>query len=265
MICYLHLFLFDSRPHIKHVIMAYGVDLPTEVGYVYKKLEREDEEKDEFDGIPSLERVIWEEAHGRILEERLDTCRSLTDTLVRRKAKRGPLEHVEAKLQHSGDGTVPYLSLSWAHTWLLHAIRAQLHSQGSSQSADGSIFSTNALEDVNVSHRPKGATEWVQGAPSPEEHTTTTTVHQAVEDKRSKDVMRDDDTGTTHPHGTKYKPEMVRFSNVGKSRKTGMKYSTTVIEAIGVEHKETTRNYDILAAVFTDVLRNMHDDFGIVQ
>ena len=35
----------------------------------------------------------------------------------------------------------------------------------------------------------------------------------------------------------------------------------TVIEAIGVEHKETTRNYDILAAVFTDVLRRMHDDF----
>jgi hypothetical protein len=43
-----------------------------------------------------------------------------------------------------------------------------------------------------------------------------------------------------------------------------MEYTTAVIEAVGVEHKETTRNYDILAAVFTDVLKNMHDDFGLV-
>ena len=26
-----------SRPHIKHIIMAYGVDVPTEVGYEYHK------------------------------------------------------------------------------------------------------------------------------------------------------------------------------------------------------------------------------------
>ena len=88
---------------------------------------------------------------------------------------------------------------------------------------------------------------------------------------------------------------MLRYHNVGKSRRTKKKYSTTVIEAIGVEHKETTRyvpqknkaepwlsihvfltttffaclllarrNYDILAAVFTDVLKHMHKDFGIV-
>lgn len=41
-------------------------------------------------------------------------------------------------------------------------------------------------------------------------------------------------------------------------------YTTTVIEAIGVEHKETTRNYDILAAAFTDVLQNLHDDYNMV-
>ena len=40
-------------------------------------------------------------------------------------------------------------------------------------------------------------------------------------------------------------------------------YTTTVIEAIGVEHKETTRNYDILAAAFTDVLNNLHEDYGL--
>ena len=71
------------------------------------------------------------------------------------------------------------------------------------------------------------------------------------------------DTGTNHPHGTRYKPEMTRYHNVGTSRTTGIEYTTTVIEALGVEHKETTRNYDILAAVFTEVLRYMHDDLHI--
>jgi len=32
-----------------------------------------------------------------------------------------------------------------------------------------------------------------------------------------------------------------------------------------VEHKETTRNYDILAATFTDVLKNLHADYGLVS
>ena len=45
----------------------------------------------------------------------------------------------------------------------------------------------------------------------------------------------------------------------------GMEYTTTVIEAIGVEHKETTRNYDILAAAFTDVLNNLHNDYGLIE
>lgn len=38
---------------------------------------------------------------------------------------------------------------------------------------------------------------------------------------------------------------MDRYQSTGKSRSTGMFYTTAVIEAIGVEHKETTRNYDI--------------------
>lgn len=97
----------DSRPHIKHVIMAYGIDLPTEVGYVYKKTSRQDENDDskpKFDGVPSLEKVIWEENNGRLVEEHLEQ-RSLTDTLVRRKAKREPLRHSYTRLEHSGDGT----------------------------------------------------------------------------------------------------------------------------------------------------------------
>ena len=57
---------------------------------------------------------------------------------------------------------------------------------------------------------------------------------------------------------------MKKFHNVGTSRTTGMEYTTSVIEAIGVEHKETTRNYDILAAVFSDVVKYMHDD-GLIN
>jgi Lecithin:cholesterol acyltransferase len=216
--------IWNSRPHIKHVIMAYGVDLPTEVGYVYKKTQRHGEESTEPDGVPFLDRVIWEEPNGKLSEERMDVARGTLDSIVKKKVKREPLQ-VQSRLQRSGDGTIPYLSLSWAHTWLLHGIRAQRYSQGEQQQQSG----TNALDDVDVSHRPKGAMEWVKGAP----------VFTMTDDRTKQ--KEDGDTGTTHPHGTKYKPEMVRYHNVGQSRKTGMKYSTTVIEAIGVEHKETTR------------------------
>lgn len=217
--------------------MAYGVDLPTEFAYVYKKSIRQDEKQEEsssekYDGVPTLEKVIWEEANGKLVTEHLEH-RSLTDTLVRRKAKREPLPNPNIQLQHSGDGTVPYLSLSWAHTWLLHAIRAQRYSSSQQEDDDAS---RNALEDIHVSHRPKGAMEWVHGPPAVD--SASVDVEQS-DDKKNKD----DDTGTTHPHGTKYKPAMVRFHNIGVSRKTGMKYSTTVIEASQIEHKETTRNY----------------------
>jgi hypothetical protein len=215
--------IMDSRPHIKHVIMAYGVDLPTEAGYVYKKTFREGEESTEPDGVPTLERVIWEEPNGKISVERLDVARGTLDSIVKKKVKREPLQ-AQGRLQRSGDGTIPYLSLSWAHTWLLHGIRAQRYTQGEQPG-------TNALDDIDMSHRPKGAMEWIKGAP--------TFCEISTEDKTKQ--KEDSDTGTTHPHGTKYKPEMVRYHNVGQSRKTGMKYSTTVIEAFGVEHKETTR------------------------
>lgn len=215
----------DSRPHIKHVIMAYGVDLPTEAGYVYKKTFRAGEESTESHGVPTLERVIWEEPNGKLSEERLEAARGTLDSIVKKKVKREPLQ-ARGRLQRSGDGTIPYLSLSWAHTWLLHGIRAQRYTQGEQQAG------TNALDDIDVSHRPKGAMEWIKGPPP--------TLREILTDDKAKQ-KEDGDTGTTHPHGTKYKPEMVRYHNVGKSRKTGMKYSTTVIEAFGVEHKETTR------------------------
>jgi hypothetical protein len=125
-------------------------------------------------------------------------------------------------LHHSGDGSVPYLSLAWAHTWLLHAVRARRYSG----KLDG-----NPLDDIEIRHRPEGATEWVDGPPPKR-------IAPLLGEKK---VEESSDTGTAHPHGTKYKPEMVRFHNVGISRTTGIEYTTTVIEALAVEHKETTR------------------------
>ena len=209
--------------------MAYGVDHPTEVGYVYRKTTRQDAPNNEFDGVPVLEKVFWETPNGMLEEESMDRTKSLADSIVRKKAKREPIDNQGRRLQKSGDGTVPYLSLSWAHTWLLHGIRAQ---RQLTQDDDDDDTRRNALDDVDVSHRPKGAIEWVKGPPPKD---------VVADDDDKKKNQEDGDTGTTHPHGTKYKPEMVRYHNTGQSRKTGMKYSTTVIEAIGVEHKETTR------------------------
>ena len=49
-----------DRPHIKHVIMSYGVDHPTEVGYVYKKTDviDENEADEQYDDVPLLKRLV---------------------------------------------------------------------------------------------------------------------------------------------------------------------------------------------------------------
>ena len=131
----------------------------------------------------------------------------------------------------------------------MHAARAKRSSE------EIEADERNALDHIDISHRPIGANEWVDGPP-PDKLTVT-----GGDEVKLTDTS---DTGTDHPHGTRYKPEMIRHKNVGVSRKTGIEYTTTVIEAIGIEHKETTRNYDILAAVFGDVLKFMHDDFNLV-
>lgn len=246
-----------SRPLIKHVIMAYGVDIPTEAGYVYSKkydvvgkrlVDRNETE------IPNLKAVIWEDGLGKLTAEQIEAPRgSIAEVLIKKKPKRSSINATVdgAQLPRSGDGSVPYLSLSWAHTWLLHAARAKRYIED----RDNIVVENakNVLDHIRVSHRPRGAITWVDGAPGQPETVT------------GKDGLKPNpDTGTNHPHGTRYKPEMHRYHNVGVSRTTGIEYTTTVLEAVGVEHKETTRNYDILAAVFTDVLKYMHDDMNLV-
>ena len=214
--------------------MAYGVDVPTEVGYIYaKKIPADDADTGTKSttegGLPTLKTILWEEPRGRFFEENVVTKTSLTGVFAGKTAK--PEIRQEKKyLPHSGDGTVPYLSLAWAHTWLLHAARAKRFSDDDDQNPHQDR--KNALDHIDISHRPQGAAEWVGGPPPKQIEIAT--------DDPSK-VMHEADTGTSNPHGTRYKPEMVRYHNVGISRTTGIEYTTTLIEATGVKHEETTR------------------------
>lgn len=208
-----------ERPIIKHVILAYGVDVPTEIAYEYQKVEQVDH--NELDGVPRLSVVHYEVAGGN-LEEEHHTGKGFPDLFGKKKRKRS--NHRKGSLPHSGDGSVPYLSLAWAHTWLLHAGRALRYSHPTGEGLK------NPLDEIEISHRPQGAMKWEKGPP-PER--AAIPIEKKVEESS--------DTGTSHPHGTKYKPEMIRYHNTGTSRTTGIEYTTTVIEAIQVEHKETTR------------------------
>ncbi|KAL3929949.1 MAG: hypothetical protein SGBAC_011982 [Bacillariaceae sp.] len=245
-----------DRPLIKHVIMAYGVDVTTESGYIYKKQYEMNADgeleipKNETGPPPDLRTVFWENPRGKLTREHLDGTRgsTLESILGQKKVKEDGFNITAGRLARCGDGAVPYLSLSWAHTWLLHAERAKRAS-----STTSSLEPTNPLESIEISHRPQGENGWIEGPP-PEKLTIVNEKLVDVADKK-----------TDHPHGTRYKPEMIRYHNVGVSRKTGIEYTTTVIEAVGVEHKEATRNYDLLAAVFTDALKHMHEDLDLVQ
>ena len=228
-----------DRPLIKHVVMAYGLDIPTEVGYYYSKKYNVEHSKDDEPKIidrneteiPQLKAVVWENPRGLLSIEQVEAPRgSIGEYFMKKKPKREPLEVTvpEARLQHCGDGSVPYMSLSWAQTWLLHAARARRFTEDQNNSGD--YYARNALDHISISHRPQGESDWIEG-PAPEEVTILANDEQKA----------DSDTGTSHPHGTRYKPFMKRYYNVGVSRTTGIEYTTSIIEAIGVEHKETTR------------------------
>lgn len=222
--------------------MAYGVDIPTEVGYIYKKKIDVDDlaaqdvrtPDNKTGGMPNLKGVLWEEPNGRIMVEPVDSSRgSIAEHFIKKKTKKvlfnGGDPPSKGRATHSGDGSVPYLSLSWVHTWLLHAARARRFGEENGQLPPNKDRK-NALDHISISHRPHGAIEWVKGPP-PEE---TEILDPAK-------LVDTGETGVDHPHGTRYKPLMTRYHNVGISRTTGIEYTTTVIEAVGVEHKETTR------------------------
>jgi hypothetical protein len=166
------------------------------LGYIYRK----DMEKFNITGIPHLKDVLWENPGGHLTVEPIGGSRGGIADVFAKKPKRRAFDLIDpmARLIHSGDGSVPYLSLSWAHTWLLHAARARHNTENKSRQdiATQTNVSTekNALDYIHVSHRPRGKMDWVDGPPLAEEECV---------DKSSK-IIDDSGTGTSHPHGTKY-------------------------------------------------------------
>ena len=61
------------------------------------------------------------------------------------------------------------------------------------------ISDDNALDSIKVSYRPKGGSEWLDIASKIENETIS---------EKSEEVDR---KANSHPHGTKYKPEMYRY------------------------------------------------------
>ncbi len=108
------------------------------------------------------------------------------------------------------------------------------HSKYHSVKEGERISDYNALDSIKVTYRPKGGSEWLDSlerlSSANNETNSDTVVTKTIQTEKNE-----------HPHGTKYKPEMYRYQSKGKSRSTGMEYTTAVIEAVGVEHKETTR------------------------
>lgn len=215
-----------ERPLIKHVIMAYGTDIATEVGYEFAKVERNssnNSEKEQYDSMPEIRNVFWETAAGHLQVENMQPPpNNPISGFWKKKRERKPFR--KGSMDASGDGSVPYVSLSFAQTWLLHSIRARIFSNNQKEGP------ANPLDEIEISHRPEDGNEWKTGRP-PRRLTIP-------DEKRFEESA---DTGTTHPHGTKYKPAMVRYRTSGTSRTTGIEYTTSVIEAAMVEHKETTR------------------------
>jgi len=97
-----------SRPPIKHVIMMYGVNLTTEIGYTY--IQDNDLER------PVLDEMVFENPDNIIAVK----VSGKKETKVRRSNP----------FNKSGDGVVSYLSLSWAQTWLEGDSKEVIHTPG---------------------------------------------------------------------------------------------------------------------------------------
>ena len=79
--------------------MAYGVDIPTEVGYIYKKTtgpggdKSSPKDENKTVGIPNLETVFVEEPGGDLTVESYDATRgSIAEHFIKKKTKKQPYE-----------------------------------------------------------------------------------------------------------------------------------------------------------------------------
>ncbi|GMH97100.1 hypothetical protein TrVE_jg9063 [Triparma verrucosa] len=230
--------IFDGifeRPQIRHVILAYGTNLPTEIGYTYTK-----EAARVPQDLPEVREVIWEEEGGKVVVE--EEGMESTFLKLGGKKRREAMDVKEAdRLTKSGDGTIPYLSLAWGHTWLLDFARKGWKDD---KAKTPSIEKTEKLAGYG-------------GWSAPGENKETC-IKSTDDDQCIDDILTGKET--KHPHLTQYHPKMEKWKVSGIS-KTNQKWTTTLIEADGVEHKETPRNFDILNAVFSEVLQLADEEF----
>eukprot|EP00041_Stephanoeca_diplocostata_P010411 m.165398 g.165398 ORF g.165398 m.165398 type:complete len:955 (+) comp18138_c0_seq3:309-3173(+) len=104
-----------ERPPIKRVVCAYGTGLKTPIGYAYNQHNasgftlthsRFEEEDEQY--------VI---EHGKVRNTKVWSTRVEQDAGLRRTAAPSA-DYLYRRKATSGDGTVPYDSLSWCHNWL---------------------------------------------------------------------------------------------------------------------------------------------------
>ena len=200
---------------------------------------------------PWVKEVIWEEEGGVIVVEDLDEVGGFFGA-GRKKIRRRLDIGEEERLLRSGDGTIPYLSLAWAHTWLLDFERGGESGVG--------------VGDIVKSHREEGGGEWKV------EVDVGSREMEGVgegggggsdegEDEKCMDGGLFADTifscgvKDVHKDLTNRDPAMEKWKIVSGDGRT-----TTVIEAHKIEHKETPRNAELLNAVLEEVLWISEED-----
>lgn len=166
----------QKRPNVKHVIVVYGVDIDTEVGYTYRigdgpnpgppiieeifyerSCKKKVKKQEDVDACPAItvlddytstiklsdstalqcvsKKVLETESDARKNENEINQDDEKTKHKMRRECKTEIYSALQTskinsmtqsrkkfvrngQQHHSGDYTVPYLSLSFAHTWL---------------------------------------------------------------------------------------------------------------------------------------------------
>ena len=140
----------------------------------------------------------------------------------------------------SGDGTVPYMSLSHSLTWLLDE---------GSDAAD--------LGDVSFSVKVEGDDRWRSRRERDEGEAAGAEPPEPTCDKRvfERDVAKAKLCFLVNSK-IKSKISMEKFESV-VTRDDGKVFRTVVIEAVGIEHKAITRDEEVLETVLSEVFKRL--------
>ena len=259
-----------ERPPIEHVIMAYGTDVPTEVGYVYPKRSSGGGgggvDAEYPAGPPQPTEVVWEEEGGALLSEEIEASEeqsvlSKIPVGKKRRKRRIDPEDPRGKFEKSGDGTVPYLSLSWSQTWLLDFARNPNAKVEDVEGGGKRSKAGDALASIVKSVKAEGESSSWKVVSDDDDDTSACGPSSAEADfsppSSLPDFVSTSESPRPHRHLACRAPLMEKWftsatlkSPSGKTKR----YTTSVIEATKVEHRETPRNSDLLNAVLSEVM-----------